>query len=190
MITVMSTDKLPGTYRSADGAKVAFSDAMAAWIPLAYDELVATARSYRAVITYLELSERVQDLSGVRTRMLLANWIGKLLEEVARRAKENGDPPMTSLCVHQDGTIGPGYARAPRSTTDEPGEDIEFYAARHRLLCYRQFAEDLPADGGAPALTRAEQQRRARKPAEELAPRPRCSKCFIELPTSGICDCA
>jgi hypothetical protein len=184
----MPADKLPGTYRAADGTKIEFSDAMATWIPLAHDELVATARRYHAVITYLELSQLVQDLSGIRTRMLLTNWIGKLLEEVARRAKANGDPPLTSLCVHQDGTIGPGYARAPKSITDEPGEDIEFYAARHRLLCYRQFAEDLPDGGGEPALTRAEQQRRARKSRQEIAPRPKCRECFTELPASGSCD--
>ncbi len=51
---------------------------MAAWIPLASDELVATARKYGAVITYLELSERVQEVSGVQTRTLLTNWIGKM----------------------------------------------------------------------------------------------------------------
>lgn len=51
-----TSSELPGTYRIADGSRVAFSDAMAAWIPLANDELVATARKYGAVITYLELS--------------------------------------------------------------------------------------------------------------------------------------
>lgn len=185
----MAIENLPGTYRTTDGAKVEFSTAMATWIPLAHDALVATACRYHSVITYLELSEHVQDLAGIRTRMLLSNWIGKLLEEVARLAKANGEPPLTSLCVHQDGTIGPGYTRAPKSTTDEPGNDIELYAAQHRLLCYRKFAEDLPADGGEPALTRAELQRRARKSGPEAAPRPKCPECNIELPASGLCDC-
>ena len=179
---------LPGTYRVADTSRVAFADAMAGWILLAYDELIATARKYHAVITYLELSERVQDISGVRTRTLLTNWIGKLLEEVARLSKANDEPPLTSLCVHQDGTIGPGYARAPKATVDDPGEDIEMYAAEHRLLCYRKYADDLPADGGVPALTRAEYQRRARKAAQEPVRRPRCPTCFTELPASGQCD--
>src|SRR4051794_10597512 len=182
-------DELPGTYRVADGSRVAFSDAMATWIPLAYDELVATARRYHAVITYLQLSEHVQTVSGVRTRALLTNWIGKLLEEVARRAKEDNQPPLTSLCVHQDGTIGPGYARAPKATTDEPSEDIEFYAANHRLLCYQRYATDLPQNGGEPALTPAERERRRRKAAQTPVERPRCPECFIELPTAGSCDC-
>jgi hypothetical protein len=188
----MTTDQksLPGTYRVADGTRVEFSDAMTEWIPLAYDDLIATARKYHAVTTYLELSEHVQKLSGIRTRVLLTNWIGKLLEAVAVRAKENGEPPITALCVRQDGTIGPGYARAPKSVVGEPGADIELYAAEHRLLCYRKYAEDLPTDGGVPALTKAEIERRRWKASQAKVPRPRavCRTCFTELPASGRCD--
>jgi hypothetical protein len=161
---------------------------MTTWIPLAYDALIATAQKYHAVITYSELSEQVQTVSGIRTRTLLTNWIGKLLEEVARRAKEDGLPPLTSLCVHQDGTIGPGYARAPKATNDEPGDDIEYYAAEHRLLCYRRYAKDLPEDGGAAALTQAERQRRQRRAVQTPVQRPRCPSCHTELPQSGTCD--
>jgi hypothetical protein len=183
----MATTKLPSTYLADSGAKVEFPDALATWVPLAHDELVATARKYQAVITYRELGQRIQDRSGIQTRMLLTNWIGKLLEEVARQSKAIGGPPLTSLCVRQDGTNGPGYAQVPTSTTDEPGEDVELYAARHRLLCYQELAEDLPAGGGRPALTEAEQKRRARN-AVDVAPRPRCPQCYTELPTSGACD--
>lgn len=183
-----SPDKLPGTYRVADGSKVAFGDAMATWVPLAYDKLIVTARRYHGVVTYLELSEHVQSLSGIRTGVLLPNWIGKLLEEVAKKAKALDEPPLTSLCVHQDGTIGPGYAQAPKSTIDAPGEDIEIYAAEHRLLCYRKYASDLPPDGGVPALTQVERERRLRNAKQIPAASPRCPECNIELPRSGICD--
>jgi len=178
----------PGTYRVADGSRVAFADALVAWIPFAYDGLLASARSYHAVVTYLELSERVQEQSGIRTRMLLTNWIGKLLEEVARLAVANSEPPLTSLCVRQDGTIGPGYERAPKSVADEPGDDIETYAAAHRLLCYRQYAHDLPADGGHPALTTAEAQRRARRSQHKERSPSVCPGCFTVLPVSGSCS--
>jgi hypothetical protein len=67
---VATSSALLGTYHVADGARAAFSDAMAAWIPLAYEELVHTARTYGSVITYLELSEHVQEISGIRTRTL------------------------------------------------------------------------------------------------------------------------
>lgn len=181
-------DELPGTYCVADGSRVQFADALAAWIPIAYDELLATARRYNAYVYYGELGERVQELSGIRTKMQLRNWIGKLLEQVAIRAKANGEPPLTSLCVHQDGTIGEGYARAPKSVSDTPGEDIEYYAAQHRLLCYQKYATDLPADGGRPALTKAVAQRRARKAAQEPARPALCPVHNTELPASGRCD--
>jgi hypothetical protein len=189
-VTGQSAPALPGTYRVADGSRVEFAAAINAWIPLAYDELIATAYTYRAVTTYRELSERVQAVSGVRTRALLTNWIGKLLEEVAKKAKVAGEPPLTSLCVRQDGSIGPGYARAPKSVGDSPDEDIEYYAAKHRLLCYQKYAKDLPADGGRPALSPAESERRRWRAAQakEAAPRPICPTCFTELPVSRSCD--
>lgn len=178
--------KLPGTYRVADGTQVRLKDAIAAWVPIAYDELLTTAQHYHAVITYGELGECVQELSAIRTRMQLANWIGKLLGQVARLAKANNDPPLTSLCVHQNGTIGEGYAEAPKSVIDIPGEDIEYYAAQHRLLCYQKYANDLPADGGHPALTKAESDRRDRR--QPPHPPKVCPVHFVELPASGNCD--
>lgn len=180
----------PGTYRVADNSPVAFADALAAWVPLAHEELVTTARRYNAVIKYKQLGEHVQERSGIRTRMLLTNWIGKLLEEVAILAKAAGGPPLTSLCVHQDGTIGDGYAKAPKSVMDVPGEDIEAYAAEHRLLCYRAYdAVGLPTDGGRPELTKEVAERRAaRRAATEAVPRPRCPTCYTELPALGRCD--
>ena len=186
--SVTTDGGVPGTYRVADGAHVQFKDALAAWVPLAYDELVATAQHYHAVITYAELSERVQAQSGIRTRMLLANWIGQLLEQEAIRAKANNEPPLTSLCVHQNGTIGQGYALAPKSNDDRTWKDIEYYAAEHRLLCYQKHAKDLPADGGQPALTKVETERRARKTAREPSKRKLCPVHLVELPASGHCD--
>lgn len=181
---------LPGTYRVADGSHVEFTAALDDWTPRAYEALIATARRYDEVVTYLELGKHVQEASGIRTRSLLTNWIGKLLEAVAIQASKADEPPLTSLCVRQDGTIGPGYAKAPKSVGDDPGEDIEYYAAKHRLLCYRKYAKDLPADGGHPALTKSESERRRAKAAQTRAQAPRalCPTCFTEVPASGRCD--
>ena len=44
---------LPGTYRVSDTSAVPFSEALAIWAPMAYDELMATAHSYHAVIALL-----------------------------------------------------------------------------------------------------------------------------------------
>jgi len=120
--------------------------------------------------------------------VLITNWIGKLLEEVAIIARDRGEPPLTALCVHQDGTIGEGYARAPKSVVDEPGEDIEFYAAQHRLLCYQKYAADLPTDGGTPNLTPAERARRARLIAASGPSELTCPNDGFTLPGTKVCD--
>lgn len=180
-------ERLPGIYRVEDGSRVSRADALQEWVPIALNELIDTARRYDGLVTYKELALRVQEVSGIRTRVLITNWIGKLLEEVAVLAKQNGEPPLTSLCVHQDGTIGEGYVRAPKSVADAPGSDIEFYAAEHRLLCYRKYATDLPPDGGTPNLTPAERERRSRGTTTPAAPTPTCPNCFVILPAAGAC---
>lgn len=186
----MTIDKtnLPGIHRTGDGSRLSLADAIDEWTPIAYRELVAAAQHYNSVITYLELADRVQKHSGVKTRMLLTNWIGKVLESVAIQAKENGEPPITSLCVRQDGTIGPGYALAPKSVPDSPTEDIEQYAAEHRLLCYRAYASDLPEDGGQPSLTKAVVEQRARSASRQEKPPRLCPNCFLTVPSTGTCD--
>ncbi len=194
-------NRAPGTFRVADGTAVWFADALAEWIPLAYDELVATAGRYQAVISYEELSEHVQETSGVRTRNPLANWIGKLLEAIAVLAKAQGDPPLISLCVREDGTVGSAYGRILKATDDEVTGNVERQAAAHRLVCYQKYADDLPAGGGqvaptktrtrAPAAPRTPRAPRAVKaPKAVAAPepvRPICPVHFTELPMSGIC---
>ncbi len=161
---------------------------MAAWVPIAHEILLATAKRYHSVITYGELSEEVQERSGIRTRMLLANWIGKLLENVAIEAKHRSEPPLTSLCVHQDGSIGEGYARAPKSVPGPIGDDIEAAAADHRLLCYRAYAVDLPGDGGVAALTAQVVARRARVAPRDPSPPAACPNCRMTVPATGVCD--
>ena len=178
-----------GTYLVSDGSPVEFPDAMETWVPLAHERLLAVASSYHGVITHNELVARVQGLSGIRTRMAVVKWIGWLLEAVAKRAEAAGEPPLTSLCVNQDGTIGSGYPQIPQEPVREPGSDIEMYAADHRLLCYQRFATDLPAGGGVAALTPQVLARRTRKPVKREEPEPeRCPIHFTTLPTSGQCD--
>ena len=189
LVTLRPAPALPrqgGTFRESDGTPVLWADAMALWVPLAHEELMRTAGRYNEVITYGELAKQVQAASGVRTRKLLPNWIGYLLEQVAQLAADIGEPPLTALCVHQDGTIGAGYERAPRSVEDIPGTDIEVYAAEHRLLCYRRYAADLPEDGGRPTLTPAEAARRRK--AQAPAPAPVCPEHHLQLSVTGVCD--
>ena len=178
----------PGTYRSSDLSPVDFSKALDLWVPLAYDTLIETARRYNGLTTYLELTEHVQQVSGVRTRMLIGNWSGKLLERVAQLAADSGEVPLTSLCVHQDGTIGVGYLRAPKSVDVESSADVDELAAAHRLLCYRKYAIDLPPGGGNPTLTPKLAEARARRVARSRPPAKLCPKHFIELSVTGVCS--
>ena len=110
-----------------------------------------------------------------------------MLERVAQLAADSDDVPLTSLCVHQDGTIGVGYLRAPKSVDVDPTDDVDELAAAHRLLCYRKYATDLPPDGGKPALTPKLVEARARR----MATRPAAKLCpvhFLELSATGVCS--
>lgn len=163
-------------------------DALGPWGQSAHDQLLSTASTYQAVITYKELAELVQRVSGVRTEMLMMHWIGSVLEDVARRCIAQDQPPLTSLCVHQDGTIGDGYAKAARLSGIEVNGDIELLAAEHRLECYRRYATDLPPDGGQPTLTRQVADRRNRTaPGRPEPVVVMCPNCQIQLPRSGAC---
>lgn len=176
----------PSTYREVDGSAVAYSDAIQGWADAALPELLATARVYHAVITYKELGEAVQRRTGVRTRVLLMNWIGQVLEGVAVECQQRGELQLTALCVHQDGTVGAGYAGAVGRFGDGVPEDPEVHAAEVRLDCYRKYAHDLPADGGRAELTSQEAARR--RAAAPPKPIPLCPVHHMALPTTGICD--
>ncbi|MBK9477249.1 MAG: hypothetical protein IPL94_13790 [Tetrasphaera sp.] len=179
--------KDPGTYRVRDGSPVAFSVALDQRVPVAHAALIDTARSYRGLTTYLELAEHVQAVSGVRTRMLIGYWSGQLLERVAQLTVERAEVPITSLCVHQDGTIGGGYATAPQSVKVDEDVDVDELAAAHRLLCYRKYATDLPADGGEAALAPKLAAARARRESTHRTPAALCPEHFMELSASGVC---
>lgn len=112
----------------------------------------------------------VQVETDLRTKMLVPNWIGRVLEIVAEEAANSGEPPLTSLCLHADGTIGEGYARAPKSKQASTADDIEVRAAEDRLLCYQRFAADLPRDGRTPTLAPQVELRRRESNASGDAP--------------------
>lgn len=177
---------LPGTYRVADGAAFPFAEALPLWCDASLPVLTDTARVYNAVITYTELAEHVQDRVGVRTKMLLPNWIGQVLEHVAAKCHRDGELQLTALCVHQDGTVGAGYAGAVGRYGGGLPADPELHAAAVRLECYRKYAPDVPLDGGVPRLTPQEQ---ARRKAAALPPQDRfCPVHRTALPRSGQCD--
>jgi hypothetical protein len=174
-----------GTYRVSDSERVDFADALEIWVPLARERLIEVAGRYHAVVTHAELAARVQGLSGIRTRWAVPKWIKWLLEGVATQGKSD-EPPLTSLCVHHDGTMGKLY---PQVGAPPRGTDIEMYAAEHRLLCYQRYASDLPPGGGVAVLTPQVIARRTPKSTKREEPEPdRCPVHHTSLPASGQCD--
>ena len=191
-----------GTYRIGDGAPVSFESAQALWTSMARDVLVETARRYNAYVTSSQLAAEVQTRSGIRTKMLMPQWIGGVLGSVSDDCAQRGEPLLTALCVGEDGSVNDGYPEAVERTSGSRPVDVELHAAGERLNCYRHFGAELPEDGGRPQLTRrvampaakpTTKRAAAKKtatPKRQVVERPVaiCPTCFMQLPSSGRCD--
>lgn len=170
----------------------------ARWTPAALEVLRETASRYGAVITVSDLADAVVRRTGVESPTSRRTWLGDLMEIVALAANRAGDPPLTSLAVQRDGTVGEAYGRAVRTTTGDVVKDVEQRAAEDRLLCYRALADDLPADGGTPRPAKVRRTATSSgsastsRPTRVAKPEPRpdkiCPTCFTALPATGICD--
>ena len=174
-----------------DASEVGVEESRAAWAEAARPILIEVAQHYHAVITYKDLAEEAQRVTGVRGSQQMHYWIGDVLGRVSREAFSRGEPLLSSLCVKADGTVGERYAVAVAETTDDLTADGDDHAAVQRLACYRYFqAPDLPADGGSPALTPQLTARRARAKKVRLAEAPIdvCPKCNQQLPATKVCD--
>ncbi len=171
------------------------SDTQTIWSAEARLVLIEAAGSYQRTVTYRELADAIQERTGVRTRNLLQNWIGKTLSRVGADCSERNEPLLSALCVSVNGTVGEGYAKAVGTTYGIVPDDLEQHAADERLRCYRHFgAIDLPTDGGiatlAPTvvLARAKAQKRDLSRRRELVTT--CSECFQVQSLTGICGCS
>jgi hypothetical protein len=118
----------PGIFRVADGSAVTQADAVLSWADVARPVLIEVARSYHATISYKDLAEAVEASTGIRTRLLLQNWIGRVLGTVSSDCHRRNEPLLSALCVHADGSVGAGYAQAVR---DAYGGDLPADLERH-----------------------------------------------------------
>ncbi|MER5403106.1 hypothetical protein [Streptomyces sp. NPDC002599] len=182
-----------GDSESAVGVdKPTGQEAREAWGSEAYLILVGVAQTYHAVITYKELAEEIQSRTGIRTKTLLHNWIGPVLGRVVREAYRRGDPPLTALVVHtDDGKVGSGYKEVLAVAGEPPVDDElerEHHAADARLACYRHFGATMPTGGGVPALAPRLQAAVERRRERTEKPARVCERCFVQLPSTGICD--
>ena len=180
--------RTPGTWRAADGSAVEFNDAKAAWALSAREVLIRTAKHYNAHVTYKELAEQVQELSGIRTRSPMRHWIGSVLGLSVDDSHQRGEPALTALCVHQDETVAESYTYVLTLAGLDVPKDLEKHAANARLECHRFFGADLPPGGGRATLTPLVAA--ARERAAKAVERPifLCQSCFTQLPNSGQCD--
>jgi hypothetical protein len=166
----------------ANGSYVSNSDALTAWTPIAHEKLLATARTYHAVLTHDELATVVQDESGISHDQPAGYWVGKLLDRVAAEAQRRDEPPLAALCL---------------------GDSDDQLRAERRLLCYRAYADDVPADGGVAevhrrvAPSRETRQRAAASPRRASTPRPpatptlrevTCPSCWMIVPDRPTCS--
>ncbi len=181
-----------GTWSVSDGSEVSYEDAVVKWTAVAVPHLETVASTYGSYVTYKEFGEAVQEAAGVRTKILVHQWVGKVLTAVTAGSGEADGPMLTALVVRQDQTIGAGYAKAAAARDGEVPEDPELHAARQRLACYERYGATLPSNGGEARFTpRVAAVRSGRlasgAPRPDPPKRPACPTCFITLPASGLC---
>jgi hypothetical protein len=202
----------PSPAEPRDAAEIGFAAARVEWAQAARPVLVEAAGRYRALVRLKQLSEQVQQDTGITTSRPPARWIGEVLEAVAEDCASRGEPLLSSLCVSMQGSVGDSYAVAVERIRGARPEDPDEHAAAERLECYRHWeAVGLPRDGGTPlrtahftpvrrpatrpvvpkrpAAARTTTSRASTaKPAVEPKPDRLCPTCFTVVPASGICD--
>ena len=126
------------------GETIELDSAKIAWASAARPILEDVAKTYNGYITYGELAEKVQEATGIKTRVLIQNWIG----EVALLCQEPDQPLLSALVVRKrDKKVGSGYLIAVDEIyPNEAVQDLQEHAARERLRCYEFFGAIIPED--------------------------------------------
>ena len=189
--TTTPITKPPSTWKTVDGSEVSFAEARLAWADAAYGILRDTAGRYNEYVTYRALADSVQAQSGIQTRLLMRNWVGKVLLSVSERCLKDEGQPLTALCVQTaDETVSDSYAYLLELKGEPVPDDIQLSAARARLECYQAFGATMPFGGGKVTLTRKVARVRdvaAAKRRMEIPP-VLCATCNVQVPASGKCD--
>ena len=178
----------PVTSREADGEPVPYPDALSAWTVAAHEVLIRTARHYNGYLTHAELAAEIQQMSGISTPALVRTWITRVLDATADECHRRGEPPLTSLCVDREESVGGAYEHVLTLSGLATTADLDQQAAADRLACYLKYAHDVPAHGGYAKLTPKVAAARRRAARLNPAPGRLCPSCNTVLPSSGQCD--
>lgn len=164
-----------GIWQSIDHSPVTAAEADREWTLRATEILSEVASRYGRSIEYADLGTEVQRRSGILTDKALETWLDDVLREVARRCSEAGKPALNVL-VDGDGSRVDPAARV---------SVYEAYGAKLPKARSPRAARPTrsPSKGAADS---GERTKRATKPVERR--RPVCPTCFVELPSTGVCD--
>lgn len=191
-----------------EAATIGSEAAHQTWALAATQVLEQVASEYHGVISIGLLGSRLQERSRIRTKAPARQWLGDVLFRVTSDCFERRQPNLSSLVVDEAGFMPDWYADTVLHLRGTRPTDPEQHAAEERLDCYREFAADLPAGGGTPALpprtqrvarVSASRSSSPRAPREPRVAAPRrvaatdvmpkiCPTCFMALPSSGRCD--
>jgi hypothetical protein len=184
------SDDAPATGQWVEANDVGTDASRDAWAMAAREELIETAKSYNAVITFKDLAASVQNASGIRSSQLMHYWIGDVLARVTADSARRDEPLLAALCVNASGSVGDGYAVAVHAARGETPADGDDHASQERLACHHHFGASVPAGGGVATLTPqvAAARTRARKARALDKPVVLCPKCFMEMPVAAACN--
>lgn len=164
-----------GIWQSIDRSPVTAAEADREWTLRATEILTEVASRYGRSIEYADLGAEVQRRSGILTDMALETWLDDVLREVGRRCTEAGKPALSLLVDGADSAVDPA-ARA---------SIYEAYGAKLPKGRSPRAARTTRSRSGS-AADAGERTKRVAKPAERR--RPVCPTCYMELPSTGVCD--
>ncbi|WP_248489881.1 hypothetical protein [Tsukamurella sp. PLM1] len=148
-------------WRTANELSVPFSEALDLWAVAAHAALVELAGRYGAFMSNAELAARAQADVGIATRAPVRTWIAALQRRVTDRCQAADEPPLVSLMVAHDHTVGEGYAYAVAAAGLPVPANLDEHAAAARFACYLHFGATVPAGAGPQLTPKLEEARRA-----------------------------
>lgn len=165
---------MAGIWQATDHRPVSVAEAEREWTLRATEILSEVAGRYGRTIDYGDLGTEVQRRAGILTDMAFEIWLDDVLREVGRRCTEAGKPMLNLLVEDPDSKVDP----LARSSI------YEAYGAK--MPGTKKSSTRGPRARSASSGEKKAPARRTVKPEERR--RPVCPTCFVELPSTGVCD--